>query len=111
MNTMGVTFIDPQGRKIATVQVAPGGDGFAGVIDLSSMPAELRGKFERYEEIVSGQMFSLLDAIEAEIESLGLRAVFDEGCPARVGDLQVLPSTRRASFKIVKEPAEGAAIS
>jgi hypothetical protein len=108
MSTQIVKIIDPCQQVVATAQVAKRGARFAGVIDLSPMPASLRQKFEAYEEIVNGQIFSLLDEIEEQIRSLPLKVVFNEGAETAVEDLQIYPSTRRVSFKIMKAPAQGA---
>jgi hypothetical protein len=106
MNTKRVKIIDPCRNVVAMAQVAKRGDCCAGQIDLDPMPASLRQQFEAYEEIVNGQVFSLLDAIEEQIDTLGLRVVFADGSEAAVEDLQIYPGTGRVSFKIVKEPAQ-----
>ena|SRR5438874_8426997 len=106
MNTKHVKIIDPCRNVVATAQVAKQGDRLAGLIDLDLMPASLRQQFEEYEEIVNGQVFSLLDVIEEQIDTLGLRVVFGNGSEAAVEDLQIYPATGRVSFKIVKEPAQ-----
>ncbi|MGH9847294.1 MAG: hypothetical protein ACREEM_52020, partial [Blastocatellia bacterium] len=90
-----VKMIDHCRDVVATAQVAERGDGFAGLIDLSQMPAELRRKFEEYEEIVNGQIFSLLDEIEEQIGAIPLKVVFEEGAEASVADLQIYPGIGR----------------
>src|SRR5437870_1029764 len=106
MKTKTVKIIDPCGKVVATAQVAKRGDRFAGLIDLGPMPVSLRRQFEAYEEIVNGQVFSLLDEIEEQIGAFGLKAAFEDSSEAVVADLQVYPSTGRVSFKVVKEPAQ-----
>ena len=106
MITKIVKMIDRSRTVVATAQVVERGEEFTGWIDLSSMPASLRQKFEEYEEIINGQMFSFLDQIEEQIGAMLLKIRFDEGCETAVEDLQIYPSTRRISFKLVKEVAQ-----
>jgi hypothetical protein len=103
MSTRTVKIIDQSRGVVATAQVTERGERFAGLIDLSPMPARLRETFEEYEEIVNGQMFSLLDEIEAQIGTVPLQVVFEGGGEAAVEELQIYPSTGRVSFKIAKE--------
>lgn len=105
MSTKFVNLVDQSQHVVATAHVAEKEGCFAGVIDLTPMPEALRQKFEEYEEIVNGQMFSLLDEIEEQIGALPLKVVFPEGHEACVEDLQIYPSTQRVSFKVVKETA------
>ena len=107
MSTKSIKIIDQCQQVIAMAQVAKRGTRFAGVIDLSPMSASLRQQFEAYEEIVNGQIFSLLDEIEERIGTIPLKVVFEEGAEAAVEDLQIYPSTRRVSFRMVKAPAQG----
>jgi hypothetical protein len=99
MNDRTITIIDDSRRTLATARIAEKEGYFAGSIDLKSMPAELRGRFEAYEEIVNGQMFSLLDEIEEEIGALNLFAVFDDGQEFPLEDLQIYPGSALVSFK------------
>jgi hypothetical protein len=101
MCTKTVRIIDQCREVVATAQVAQTGERFTGLIDLSPMPASLREKFEEYEEIVNGQMFSLLDEIEEEIGSIALSGVIEGGCESVLEELQIYPSTRQVTFKIV----------
>jgi len=101
-----IKVIDQCRDVVASAQVAERGDCFAGLIDLSQMPASLRRKFEEYEEIVNGQMFSLLDEIAEQIGAIPLKVVFEEGYEVFVVDLQIYPGIGRVSFKILKEPAQ-----
>src|SRR4051794_7070309 len=102
MNSMTVKIIDQSREVVATAQVSETGERFAGLIDLRPMPACLRETFEEYEEVVNGQMFSLLDEIEAQIDAVSLKVVFEGGGESAIEDLQVYPSTGRVSFKIAK---------
>ena len=105
MRTQLVKLIDPNCIVVATAQVIEHGQGFRGRIDLSLMPARLQQKFAEYEEIVNGQMFSLLDEIEEQISALQLKIRFDTGYEVESEDLQVYPSTNRISFRFVEEPS------
>ncbi len=100
-----VKIIDQYRNVVATARVAERDGHFTGLSDLSLMPASLRQKFDEYEEVVNGQMFSLLDEIEEQIGALSLKVVFEEGVEFSVADLQIYPGGGRISFKILKEPA------
>ncbi|HTE18381.1 MAG TPA: hypothetical protein VK689_08370 [Armatimonadota bacterium] len=106
MQTLTVQLIDSYRIVVATAQVAERGECLAGLINLGPMPAALRHKFAEYEEIVDGQMFSLLDDIEEQINAVPLTAVFGDGSEAPVEDLQIYPSTGRVSFRLAKERVE-----
>lgn len=99
MNNLPLYLIDQTASRIATLDVSPLGDHYEGTITLESMPLQLKRLFEEYEEIVEGQILSLLDIIEEKICKLGLRVLFDNGTIASVCDLQVFPSTGAVSFK------------
>lgn len=105
MYTQTVNLIDPNQTIVATAQVFQQDKGYRGRIDLNLMPASLRQKFIEYEEIVNGQMFSLLDEIEDQIAALRLKIRFALGHEAAITDLQIYPTTGRISFALVKEPA------
>ena len=94
-----VKLIDHDQNVIATARVTREGNLFGGQIDLSVMPTPLLRTFEEYEEIVNGQMFSLLDEIEAKIDALALAVVFEDGQRASVADVQIYPGEKRVSFK------------
>jgi hypothetical protein len=108
MNAKSVQIVDPSRNVVATAQGAEKDRGFAGSIDLRSMPADLLRRFEAYEEIVNGQMFSLLDEFEEEIGAIPLVAVFDEGQEFPVEDLQIYPSVGRVSFKLAPRTTQPA---
>jgi uncharacterized protein YlaN (UPF0358 family) len=103
MNSQQVTIIDQKREVAATAQVTEQNGTFTGRIDLNPMSAPLRRQFEVYEEIVNNQMFSLLDEIEEKIETRLLKVVFADGRVAHLADLQIYPSTKKVSFKVVKE--------
>jgi hypothetical protein len=98
--SLTVQIIDPGREVVATAQVTKRGECFAGLIDLSRMPASLREIFNEYEEIINGQMFSLLDEIEEQIGTARLKVVFEGGSESPVEEIQIYPSTRRVSFKL-----------
>ena len=102
MISQHVTLIDQGRQVVATAQVAEQDGTFAGRINLSSMPVPLRRLFEEYEEIVNTHTFSLLDEIEEKIETLHLKAVFEDGHEAALADVQIYPSTNKVSFQVLK---------
>src|SRR5437879_2764131 len=104
MTNRTVTLLDRDHLVIATAQVSARADHFGGLADLGPMPASLRQMFDEYEEIVEGQVLSLLDEIEESIAGLGLKAVLEGGREVAIQDLQIYPSTCRISFAVV-EPA------
>jgi hypothetical protein len=109
MNNKTVQIIDLRGELVATAQVTERGKTFAGAIDLTATPADVRRKFDEYEALVNGQVFSLLDEIEDQIRALRLKAVFEGGCELPLEDLQVFPRSRRVSFQVITEPMRDAA--
>jgi len=102
MSAQRVTLIDQGRQVVATAQVAEQAGTFTGRIELRSMPVSLQRLFEEYEEIVTTHMFSCLDAIEEQIETPHLKAVFADGHEAALADLQIYPSTKKVSFQVVK---------
>ena len=102
MISQRVTLIDQERQLVATAQVAEQDGVFAGRIDLSPMPVRLQRLFKEYEEIVTTHMFSLLDEIEEEIETLHLKGVFEDGYEAALTDVQIYPSIKKVSFQVVK---------
>lgn len=101
-----IKIIDRNRKVVATGQVVKHEERFTGQIDPHSISTSLRQIFEEYEEIVNGQMFSLLDEIEEQINALQLKVSFNEGDEAATEDLQIYPTTKRISFKLVKDPVE-----
>ncbi len=83
------------------------GTHYEGTISLDHTPPELKRLFEEYEEIVEGQMFSLLDSIEEKISVIHLKVSFENRTEAYVEDLQVFPSTEAVSFK-TRQPVKSA---
>lgn len=100
MTLRSVQLIDPSRTVLAEAQVADEGSYYGGIIDLRRTPSELRALFDEFEEIVNGQMFAFLDALQAKIEALHLKAVFDNGVEECIKDLQVFPSTGDVSFRL-----------
>jgi hypothetical protein len=103
MISQRVTLIDQGQQVVATAQVAEQDGTFRGQIDLHLMPLPLQRLFEEYEEIVTTHMFSLLDAIEEQIEMLHLQGVFENGHEATLTNVQIYPSTKKVSFQVVKD--------
>src|ERR1700732_131529 len=92
-------LLDQGNCRIAVLNVTCTGTHYEGTISLEHTPPELKRLFEEYEEIVEGQMFSLLDSIEEKIGVIPLKVSFEDGTEAYVEDLQVFPSTDAVSFK------------
>jgi hypothetical protein len=103
MISQRVTLIDQERQVVATAQVAEQDGTFIGRIDLSLMPVPLRQLFDEYEAIVTTHMFSLLDAIEEQIETFHLKGMFEDGHEATLTDVQIYPSTKKVSFQVVKD--------
>jgi hypothetical protein len=101
MSSQCVTLIDHDRQVVATAHVAEQQGQFIGRIDCSPMPLPLQRLFTEYEEIVSTQVFSLLDAVEDQIATLHLRGVFEDGHEAALTDVQIYPSTQTVSFQVV----------
>lgn len=89
----------PDGAVIATANVVRDGDLFTGSVDLTLLPPALRASFSRFEEIVNGQVFSLLDETELEIASLKISARFGDR-QEELTDLQIYPSEGAVSFRL-----------
>jgi hypothetical protein len=102
MGSRSIKLVDPAGNVLATASVTAEGGCFAGTIDLSRTPADLRRLFEEFDEAVNCQMFSLVDGIQARIARLVPRAVFEDGRESGVRDLQVYPSTGDVSFRLAE---------
>jgi hypothetical protein len=98
MNRSPIKLIDPARRVLAIGHITEEGDHFGGILDLRNTPHYTRAIFEEFEEIVSGQVFSCLDEIQARIRALGITVAFDNGREVCAGDLQVFPSTGDFSF-------------
>ncbi|MFO0965079.1 MAG: hypothetical protein U0793_05760 [Gemmataceae bacterium] len=100
MASQATFLIDEAETKIGALDVDRAGELYSGTIDLKSAPPPIRTLFEKFEEMVEGQMFNLADEIEARIAGLHLKALFPSGKVAEIDDLQVFPSTGRVSFKV-----------
>ncbi len=79
--------------------MSPVGDHFEATIALDALPAQHLQLFAEFEELVEGQVFSLLDEIEAKVCAAGGRVQCDTGAVVPVCDLQVYPGTGSVSFK------------
>ena len=108
MTARSIKLIDSSGRLVAEGHVDANEDRLDGRLDLRAMPPSLRQVFQEYEEIVNGQIFSLLDEMEERIHALALKVVLEGAGEATVEDLQLYPSTGLVSFKI---PSSNAAAS
>jgi hypothetical protein len=99
-----VTIVDRDRNVVAIAEVEFRRDGYSGSVNVSRMPEALRLKFERYEDIVNSQTFSILDQIEEEIGAIPFVAVFEDGYESSIKDLQIFPGSGTVSFTVV-EPA------
>lgn len=100
MSAKPIHLLDQSRTRIASLNVTAVGPHYEGDVSLDSTPPHLMELFERYEAIVEGQMFGLLDSIEANISEAGLRVAFEDGTETYVEDLQVFPSRNAISFGI-----------
>src|SRR5437667_12041635 len=107
MSTETVQIIDLSAGVVATAQVAEKEGRFSGLVDLDSMPADLRRLFDEFEEIVKEQVFSLLDEVEEKIAAHSLKVGLPDGQASRCEDLQIYPSTSRISFRLVRSCRPG----
>jgi hypothetical protein len=94
-----IYLFDQDNRRVAVLSVSFTGTHYEGTISLDRTPPEFRKLFGEFEEVVEGQMFGLLDAIEEKIGVIPFKVSFDNGTEAYVEDLQVFPSTGAVSFK------------
>ncbi len=99
-----VTILDGERNPVATADVEFQEGHYSGSVNVDRMPEPLRQLFEEYEEIVNGQIFSLLDQVEDRIGAIPLSVVFDDGHASRAKDLQILPKGGTISFEVA-EPA------
>ena len=102
MSSHYVTLINPERQVVATAHVAEQHGQFIGRVDCSLMPLPLQRLFAEYEELVSTQVFSLLDEVEDHIARLHLRGIFEDGHEAVLTDVQIYPSTKTVSFQVVQ---------
>jgi hypothetical protein len=99
MNTRPIYLLDRSRARIAVLDVADVGGRYEGTINLETTPPPLRKLFEEFEAVVEGQTFSLLDAVEDQIEAISLKVAFEDGTEAYIEDFQAFPSTGAVSFK------------
>ncbi len=89
-----------QGELVGTVEVSKYSDGrYSGSIELSRTPAPILELFHHYEELVNGQVLSLLDDADARMDALGISFHAENQEPVRIHDLQVYPSDGVVSFR------------
>jgi hypothetical protein len=98
-----IQFLDDSHTVLATASVEGRGDLYSGSINAATMPSHIREIFDRYEDIVNSQSFSLLDPIEDQINDLHLVARFGADT-FRLKDLQIFPEAGTVFFKTVREP-------
>jgi len=91
-------LVDRSSKRVADLDVHRDGERYRGTIRLEATPPSLRAIFNEFEELVEGQVFSLMDEIDGKIASELLKVVFTDGTEESLDDLQVYPSTGRVSF-------------
>lgn len=65
---------DPAGRELASILIEEISNGwYYGKVATSSLPADLRDKLGWYDEVVSGQVLSLVDEARDAIDAYRLR--------------------------------------
>ena len=90
---------DASSARLAALDVSVTDDHFEGTANLDQLPDDVRGLFAEFEDVVEGQVFSLLDSVELRIRSAGLRLDWGNGASSPVEDLQIFPSTGAISFR------------
>jgi hypothetical protein len=86
---------------VAIAEVQNRGNYYSGSVNIDQMPQPLLSLFEEYEYLVNNQVLSLLDRIEDEIDINSFVVIFDEDIKFYIDDLQILPSSRMISFKLL----------
>jgi hypothetical protein len=99
MTPRPIYLLDQGNHTVAVLNVTSTGTHYEGTISLEHTPPQIKQIFEEYEEIVEGQIFSVLDGIEEKISLIPFKVSFEDGKEAYVEDLQVFPSTGAVSFK------------
>jgi hypothetical protein len=72
---------------------------FTGTVESAIQPAFL-DLFERFEDAVSGQMFSLLDESDVDLERTNWLVEVDGSPPVSAYDVQIYPKEKRLSFRV-----------
>ena len=94
-------LVDSKGRSLGSVDVSWVGTLYVGDVDLSGVDSDLVSLFDEYEDVVMGQVLSLLDEQEDSMSKLGARFVSDDNLHVLyVCDLQMYPKQRRVAFRI-----------
>jgi hypothetical protein len=106
MTPLIARLVSPAREPLGVAALFDEGDHFGGTIDLARTPGHVLALFEEFEEVVNGQVFSVLDEIQQRIEALNARVVFEDGTESRVTDLQVYPKTGAVSLKLAAAPRE-----
>lgn len=105
MNKRSLRFVDAVGQVVATAEVTDSGEHFTGNVDLVRTPRDWRMLFDEYEEVVEGQVLSLVDDVTDRIAQRRIMAIFDDGFESAVNELQVFPSTGAVSFVLATTAA------
>ncbi len=106
MTTQTVQLLDQGRNLIATAVVEDRGGYFSGSVNLERMPADVRRKFEEYEDLVNGQVLGLLDSLEDDIAAAPIVALFRDGRGAMVEDLQIFPQAKTVSYRLTRRSTQ-----
>lgn len=91
-------IIDRAGRMVAQVNVDLKDGRFEGWVETLTSEKDIRELFQTYEDVVDGQVLSLLDAIEQRIDALdAVFATSSETTP--ISDVQIFPRDMVVSFR------------
>jgi hypothetical protein len=96
-----VKIVDLTQNIVAIAEVQSQGNYYSGSVNVDRMPQPLLSQFEEYESLINDQVFSLLDQIEEKIDVNSFAVIFDENTKCYIEDLQILPSSRMISFKVL----------
>lgn len=112
MDSANVLYLtDRHGRALGKIVVDQiEGAKHLGTFEPLDLPPKVEELFLRYEQLIEGQVLSLMDEIESEIDSYGFTVSKERGQPGeRITDLQVYRDGG-VSFQVVlcrTEPAGG----
>jgi hypothetical protein len=87
---------------VVIAEVEAQGEYYSGVADIDLMPRHILSQFETYESLVNDRILSLLDRMEAEIDVSSFAVVIEDGIFG-IDDLQIYPSSKAISFKMLRK--------
>ena len=87
-----MSLLDENDCVVATLTMENLGHRYGGTIDLQNTPDDLKQLFNEFEELVSGQMFNLVEEVEDAIDARCSRVQLADGTVVRIHNLQPNPS-------------------